>query len=119
DVRPRSILTPQAFENAVMVGLALSASINLVRHLQAIAIEAQCPVDLYELYDRLGTKVPLLCAVRPNGTTRIEELELAGGTRAGLKRLESLVHRGALNLNGRTWGEELACSRSDPRCTSS
>ena len=108
DVRPRSILTPQAFENAVMVGLALSASINLVRHLQAIAIEAQCPVDLYELYDRLGPKVPLLCAVRPNGTTRIEELELAGGTRAVLKRLESLMHREALTVGGRTWGEVLA-----------
>ena len=108
DVRPRSILTPQAFENAVMVGLALSASINLVRHLQAIAIEAQCPVDLYELYDRLGPKVPLLCAVRPNGTTRIEELEIAGGTRAVLKRLENLVHRESLTVDGRTWGEVLA-----------
>ena len=108
DVRPRSILTPQAFENAVMVGLALSASINLVRHLQAIAIEAQCPVDLYELYDRLGPKVPLLCAVRPNGTTRIEDLEIAGGTRAVLKRLESLVHRESLTVDGRTWGEVLA-----------
>jgi dihydroxy-acid dehydratase len=108
DVRPRSILTPQAFENAVMVGLALSASINLVRHLQAIAIEAQCPVDLYELYDRLGPRVPLLCAVRPNGAARIEELESAGGTRAVLKRLESLVHRGSLTVDGRTWGEVLA-----------
>jgi dihydroxy-acid dehydratase len=108
DVRPRSILTPQAFENAVMAGLALSASINLVRHLQAVAVEAQCPVDIYELYDRLGPLVPLLCAVRPNGTTRIEELEQAGGTRAVLKRLESLVHRGSLTVDGRNWGQVLA-----------
>jgi dihydroxy-acid dehydratase len=107
DLRPSAILTPLAFENAVMVGLALSASINLVRHLQAIAMEAGCPVDIYELYDRLGPRVPLLCAVRPNGETRIEELEAAGGARAVMKRLEALVHREALTVSGRSWGEEL------------
>jgi dihydroxy-acid dehydratase len=108
DLRPRRLLTPQAFENAVMVGLALSASINLVRHLQAVAMEAGCPVDIYELYDRLGPRVPLLCAVRPNGETRIEELEAAGGTRAVMKRLQGLVHGEALTAAGSTWGEELA-----------
>jgi len=110
DLRPSAILTPQAFENAVMVGLALSASINLVRHLQAIAMEAGCPVDIYELYDRLGPRVPLLCAVRPNGDTRIEALEAAGGARAVMKRLEALVHREALTVSGRSWGEELAAA---------
>ncbi|MBK9135051.1 MAG: dihydroxy-acid dehydratase [Betaproteobacteria bacterium] len=108
DLKPSRLLTPPAFENAVMVGLALSASINLVRHLQAVAAEARCPVDLYELYDRLGPRVPLLCAVRPNGDTRIEALEAAGGTLGVLKRLESLVHREALTVSGRSWGEELA-----------
>jgi dihydroxy-acid dehydratase len=108
DLRPSRLLTPAAFENAVMVGLALSASINLVRHLQAVAVEAGCPVDLYELYDRFGPKVPLLCAVRPNGTTRIEELEAAGGTLGVLKRLESLVHRDAMTVSGRSWGDEIA-----------
>lgn len=107
DLKPSALLTPQAFENAVMCGLALSASINLVRHLQAVAAEARCNVDIYELYDRLGPKVPLLAAVRPNGDTRIEELEAAGGTRGVLKRLDSLVHRGALTCTGRTWGEEI------------
>ncbi|MBL0142027.1 MAG: dihydroxy-acid dehydratase [Betaproteobacteria bacterium] len=107
-LNPRRLLTKEAFENAVMAGLALSASINLVRHLQAVAMEAQCPVDIYELYDRLGPRVPLLCAVRPNGETRIEELEAAGGTRAVMKRLESLLHREALTVSGRSWGEELA-----------
>jgi dihydroxy-acid dehydratase len=108
DLRPRQLLTPHAFENAVMVGLALSASINLVRHLQAVAVEAGCPVDIYELYDRLGPRVPLLCAVRPNGDTRIEELDAAGGTRGVMKRLETLVHREALTVAGTRWGEEIA-----------
>lgn len=107
DLKPSAILTPQAFENAVMAGLALSASINLVRHLQAVAAEAQCPVDIYELYDRLGPKIPLLVAVRPNGETRIEELEAAGGTRGVMKRLAGLVHRDALTVSGRNWGEEI------------
>jgi dihydroxy-acid dehydratase len=108
DLRPSRLLTAQAFENAVMAGLALSASINLVRHLQAIAMEAGCPVDIYELYDRLGPRVPLLCAVRPNGETRIEELEAAGGALAVMKRLEGLVHGDAVTVSGRTWREELA-----------
>ncbi len=107
DLKPSAILTPKAFENAVMAGLALSASINLVRHLQAVAAEARCPVDIYELYDRLGPKIPLLAAVRPNGETRIEELEAAGGARGVMKRLGSLIHRDALTVSGRTWGEEI------------
>lgn len=108
DLRPRRIMTAAAFENAVMVGLALSGSINLVRHLQAVAVEAGCPVDLYELYDRLGPRVPLLCAVRPNGETRIGELEAAGGTRGVIKRLESLLHLDARTVDGRDWGAVLA-----------
>jgi dihydroxy-acid dehydratase len=108
DLRPRRIMTAAAFENAVMVGLALSGSINLVRHLQAVAVEAGCPVDLYELYDRLGPRVPLLCAVRPNGETRIDELEAAGGTRGVMKRLESLLHLDARTVDGRDWGAVLA-----------
>ncbi len=107
DLRPRAILNKQAFENAVMVGLALSGSVNLVRHLQAVAEEAACNVDIYELYDRLGAKVPLLCAIRPNGETRIDELEAAGGTLGVLKRLETLVRLDNRTVTGKTWREIL------------
>lgn len=112
DLKPSAILTPRAFENAVMVGLALSASINLVRHLQALAVEARCPVDIYELYDRLGPRVPLLCAVRPNGETRIEQLEAAGGTRGVMKRLESILHRDVPTVTGSPWREALAAAEA-------
>jgi len=108
DLKPSAILNAKAFENAVMVGLALSGSVNLVRHLQAVAVEAGCGVDIYELYDRLGRQVPLLCAVRPNGETRIDALEAAGGTRGVLKRLESLAHLDNLTVEGRSWGASLA-----------
>ncbi len=79
---PRSILTPAAFRNAVRVALALSTSINVLRHLQGVAEEAGTNVDLYDLFDRLGREVPLLATVKPNGPHRTEELEAAGGTLA-------------------------------------
>ena len=112
DLRPSAILTKQAFENAVMVGLALSGSINLVRHLQAIAVEAGSDIDIYELYDRFGLRIPLLCAVRPNGETRIGELEAAGGTRAVFKRLEGIANLDAITVTGKTWRSEIERSEA-------
>jgi dihydroxy-acid dehydratase len=107
DLKPRDILTPAAFENAVRTALALSASTNTVRHLQAVAEEAQCDVDVYELFDRLGAEVPLLAAIRPNGTSRIEDLEAAGGTAAVMKQLRTLLRLDAVTVTGKTVGENL------------
>jgi len=105
---PRKIMTAESFTNAAALVLALSGSANCVRHLQAVADEAQVDVDLYALVDTLGPKVPLLCAVRPNGNARVEDLERSGGGRAVMKRIESLIHRDALTVTGKSWGEELA-----------
>ena len=102
DVKPRRILTRESIENAVMVVLALSASINTVKHLQAIATEAGIDVDVYSLFERYAAQVPLLAAIRPNGEGLIEELEAAGGARAVLKRLEPLLHKDALTVSGLT-----------------
>jgi dihydroxy-acid dehydratase len=107
DLRPRTLLTRQAFENAVTVMLAVSASINSVKHLQAIAEEAHTGIDVYEIYERLADKVPLLAAVRPNGPYSIDEFEAAGGTSGVLWQLRELLHTGALTITGRTLGEEL------------
>lgn len=108
DLKPRDVMRREAFENAVMVALAVSGSINLVRHLQAIAEETECDVDIYDLYNELGSKIPLLVAVRPNGNTRIEALEAAGGTLAIMKRLEERLHHRALTVSGLTVGELLS-----------
>jgi len=105
---PRKIMTADSFANAVALVLAVSGSANCVRHLQAIADEARVDVDLYTLIDTLGPKVPLLCAVRPNGNARVEDLERSGGARAVMKRIESLIHRDALTVTGKSWGDELA-----------
>ncbi|WP_349604949.1 MULTISPECIES: dihydroxy-acid dehydratase [Cupriavidus] len=100
---PRSILTPAAFRNAVRVALALSTSINVLRHLQGVAEEAGTDVDLYDLFDRLGREVPLLATVKPNGPHRTEELEAAGGTLATIKRLAPMIEQDCLTVSGKTW----------------
>ncbi len=108
DLRPRDILTPDAFANAVITILSVSGSINSVKHLQAVAAEAECDVDVYRLFERLADEVPLLTAIRPNGEYSIEELEDAGGCRAVMKQLEGLLRTGAITLTGRTVGQNLA-----------
>jgi dihydroxy-acid dehydratase len=112
DLKPRDVMTRGAFANAVTVALAVSGSINLVRHLQAIAVEADCDVDVYKLYNDLGTAIPLLVAVRPNGNTRIEELEEAGGTLAIMKRLESHLRQDVMTVAGKPLAELLAETQS-------
>jgi len=107
DAKPRDIMTAESFANAAMVVLSLSASINTVKHLQAIAMESQCDVDVYELFSRYADKVPLLAAIRPTGEKLIEDLEAAGGARAVMKRLESLLHLNARTVSSQTVGEAL------------
>ncbi|UJQ94655.1 dihydroxy-acid dehydratase [Mariluticola halotolerans] len=108
DLRPRKILTEAAFENAVKTVFALSGSINSVKHLQAVSEEAQAGVDVYGLYAKFMEEMPVLCAVRPNGLTTIEELEDGGGARAVLKQLGPMARHDALGVSGKTLGETLA-----------
>lgn len=88
---PREIMTAESFRNALTTCLAVSGSLNMVRHLQAVAMEAQVDVDMYELLDDLSGRTPLLCLVRPNGPARIEDLDEAGGTAGLMKQLGELV----------------------------
>jgi dihydroxy-acid dehydratase len=106
-LKPRDILTPAAFKNAVTAILSVSGSINSVKHLQAVAAEAEADVDVYRLFETLADGVPLLTAIRPNGETPIEDFEDAGGTRALMKQLEPLLDGGARTVTGRTVAENL------------
>ncbi len=106
-LKPRDILTPAAFRNAVTAILSVSGSINSVKHLQAIAAEAECDVDVYRLFEQLADHVPLLTAIRPNGETSIEEFEDAGGTRAVMKQLETALDGGAVTVTGKTVAQNL------------
>ena len=109
-LKPRDILTPTAFKNAVTAILSVSGSINSVKHLQAVAAEAEADVDVYRLFETLADGVPLLTAIRPNGETPIEDFEDAGGTRALMKQLEPLLDGGALTVTGRTVTANLAAA---------
>jgi dihydroxy-acid dehydratase len=105
DVRPRDIMTAQAFENAVAVDLAVSGSVNSARHLQAIAVETGLDVNIYSLIETLGRTVPQLCAVRPNGPHSVGQLDDAGGTQGLLRQLRKHLHVDAMTVTGRTVGE--------------
>ena len=108
DLKPRDILAPGAFANAAMTVLSVGGSINTVKHLQAVAVEAGLALDVYALFEALSSRVPVLSAVRPNGERSIEEFEAAGGARGVMKRLESMLHRDALSVTGRTVGDNLS-----------
>jgi dihydroxy-acid dehydratase len=108
DLTPRKIMTEGAFRNAAAMVLAVSGSINAIKHLQATATEGGLDVDLYAIWDQMGRKVPTLSAVRPNGAVRIEQFEDAGGARAMLKQLEPLLDLDVLVASGRPMGEDLA-----------
>jgi dihydroxy-acid dehydratase len=107
---PRQVLTAAAFRNAVAMVLAVSGSINAIKHLQATAVEAGVAVDIYALWEEMGRKVPVLSAVRPNGSVRIEQFEDAGGAGAMLKRLAPLIDTSALTVTGSTLAEILAAT---------
>jgi dihydroxy-acid dehydratase len=107
DLRPRAVMTAGSFHNAVAAVLAVSGSINCIKHLQATAVEAGVDVDVFQLFNELGRRVPVLSAVRPNGPDSIEAFEAAGGAHALLKQLAPLLDLDVATATGRTLRENL------------
>ncbi len=85
-LRPRKIMTANAFENAIMVDLALGGSTNTALHIPAIAHEAKVDLSI-DAFDRLSRKTPHLVNMIPSGNHYMEDLNNAGGIPAVLKRL--------------------------------
>ncbi len=108
DLKPRDIMTPGAFRNAVAAVLSVSGSINCIKHLQATANETGVDVDIFRMFNDLGTEVPVLSAIRPNGPGTIEDFEAAGGAHALLKQLSPLLDLTAMTVTGRTQAQNLA-----------
>jgi dihydroxy-acid dehydratase len=105
-LRPSQILTPEAFDNAITVLLAVGGSTNAVIHLLALA--GRCGVELdLDRFDQLSRRTPLLANVRPSGAHLVEQLFHAGGVPALMKELEPLLETGAPTISGRTVGENL------------
>lgn len=107
DLKPRDILSPGAFANAVRAILAIGGSLNTVKHLQAVATEGECDVDVYSLFETLGNQTPVLAGVRPIGHNTIEAFEAAGGCRALMRQLQPLLDNDALTVTGRSVAENL------------
>jgi dihydroxy-acid dehydratase len=108
DLRPRDILTPGAFRNAVTAMLAVSGSVNTLKHLQAVAVEAGCDVGVHALFEELAPQVPMLAAVKPNGDHLIGEFEAAGGTLALLRQLGPLVDGSQRTVAGGTLADAIS-----------
>jgi dihydroxy-acid dehydratase len=108
-IRPRAILTKEAFENAIAVTMALGGSTNAVLHLLAIAYEARVELEL-EDFNRVAARVPHLADMKPHGRFHMADLDRRGGVPVVLRLLleEGLLHGDCMTVSGRTIGEELA-----------
>ena len=104
DLRPSRILTREAFENAMRVGMAVGGSTNMVLHMIAMAKEAGVEVT-FDTWDRLSRETPTLVKLAPSGLWGVTDLGDAGGVPAVMKALGSLIHPGAETVSGRTAGE--------------
>lgn len=107
DLRPRQILTRDAFENAIASVAATGGSTNAVLHLLAIAYEAGVGLSLND-FDRISERVPLLADLKPGGRFVATDLYHAGGTGLVAKRLDEagLLHGSALTVSGKSIGDE-------------
>lgn len=108
DIRPRDIMTKEAFINALTMDMALGCSTNSMLHLPAIAYEAGVELNV-DIANEISAKTPNLCHLAPAGHTYIEELDEAGGIYAVMKEISKL---GLLNLDcmtvtGKTVGENI------------
>jgi dihydroxy-acid dehydratase len=104
---PDRILTPDAFENALRVLLAIGGSTNALIHLTAVAGRVGVPISLDTL-NRLSEETPVLVDLKPSGEHYMEDLFAAGGVGAVLRELAPQLHLGCLTVTGQTLGERLA-----------
>jgi dihydroxy-acid dehydratase len=107
DLRPRQILTREAFENAIASVAATGGSTNAVLHLLAIAYEAGVGLSLAD-FDHISERVPLLADLKPGGRFVATDLYHAGGTGLVAKRLNAagLLHGSAVTVSGKSIAEE-------------
>ena len=108
DLRPRDILTKQAFENAITVAVSMGGSTNVVLHLLAIAREAEVPLSL-EDFDRISRSTPYIADMKPAGRYVMADLSRYGGIALVMKRLlaAGLLKGDAMTVTGKTLAQNL------------
>ncbi len=109
NIRPKDILTKEAFENALTIDMALGCSTNTMLHLPAIAHEAGVKINL-DIANQISAKTPNLCHLAPAGHHYMEELNEAGGIYAVMNELnkKGLLHTDLITATGKTVGENIA-----------
>ena len=116
NIRPRDIMTKEAFDNALTVDMALGCSTNSMLHLPAIAHECGIDINL-DIANDISAKTPNLCHLAPAGPTYLEDLNEAGGVYAVMNELNklNLLHTDCITVTGKTVGENIAnCVNMDP-----
>jgi len=115
-IRPRDIMTKEAFENAITLVIALGGSTNAVLHLLAMAHAAHVDLKLDD-FTRIGRKVPVLADLKPSGRYLMSELVAIGGQTPLMKMLleEGLLHGGCLTVTGKTMAENLKRVKPYPK----
>jgi dihydroxy-acid dehydratase len=115
DLRPRQIMTKEAFENAIAVTMALGGSTNAVLHLLAIAYEAQVDLQLDD-FNKIAQRVPHLADTKPHGKYHMSDVDRIGGIPVVMKELldAGLLHGDCLTVTGRTMAENLAAIDPPP-----
>jgi dihydroxy-acid dehydratase len=108
DLRPRQILTKEAFENAITVVMAVAGSTNAVLHLLAIAREAHVDLTLDD-FDRVSRRTPHLVDVRPAGKFVMSDLDRVGGVPVVMQELLDLglLHGDCMTITGKTQADNL------------
>ncbi len=113
-IRPRDIMTREAFENAIRVVMAVGGSTNAVLHLLALAAEAGVPLDIFD-FNEFYRSTPTLCDMKPGGRYVMNDLFHAGGVQKVMRLLldERLLHGDCMTVSGRTVKENLADVSTD------
>jgi dihydroxy-acid dehydratase len=108
NIRPRDIMTADAFHNALTADMALGCSTNSMLHLPAIARECGVSIDLDHV-NEISEKTPNLCHLAPAGPTYMEDLDAAGGVYAVLKELDDLglLKSDTMTVTGKTLKENI------------
>ena len=116
NIRPRDIMTAEAFENALTADMALGCSTNSMLHLPAIANECGIKIDL-DMVNEISARTPNICHLAPAGHAYMEDLNEAGGIYAVLNELtkKNLLHTDVMTVTGHTMAENVrGCINKNP-----
>ncbi len=110
DLTPARILSPQAFDNATRVHMALGGSTNAIVHVVAMARRAGIALDMNR-FDQISREVPVIANISPSGKYLMEDFYYAGGLRALMAELRGLLDLDCLTVTGKTVGENISGSK--------